>query len=198
MTGLPVWVARTYDRLADLLAAAPDETWDAPSLCETWLVRHVVAHVTMPARLSPEQFGAEMVAAGGSFAVLSETVARRDATLPVDDLLDQLRSPGLHAWQPPGGGAAGALSHAVIHSLDVTIALGRPSVAPTEAVVAVLDQLTAARGNWFGVDLTGVRLEATDTDWSWGGGQLVRADSGALVALLGGRTLPDGRRLRRD
>jgi hypothetical protein len=90
------------------------------------------------------------------------------------------------------------LSHAVIHSLDVTIALGRPSVAPTEAVVAVLDQLTAARGNWFGVDVTGARLEATDTDWSWGGGVLVRADSGALVALLGGRTLPDGRRLRRD
>ncbi len=198
MTDLPIWVARTYGRLADLLAAAPGETWDAPSLCETWLVRHVVAHVTMPARLSPEQFGAEMAAAGGSFTVLSETVARRDATLPVDDLLDQLRSPRLHAWQPPGGGAAGALSHAVIHSLDVTIALDRPSVAPTEAVVAVLDQLTAARGDWFGVDLTGVRLEATDTDWSWGGGRLVRADSGALVALLGGRTVPDGRRLRRD
>ena len=198
MTDLPIWVARTYGRLADLLAAAPGETWDAPSLCETWLVRHVVAHVTMPARLSLEQFGAEMAAAGGSFTVLSETVARRDATLPVDDLLDQLRSPRLHAWQPPGGGAAGALSHAVIHSLDVTIALDRPSVAPTEAVVAVLDQLTAARGDWFGVDLTGVRLEATDTDWSWGGGRLVRADSGALVALLGGRTVPDGRRLRRD
>ena len=74
----------------------------------------------MPARLTPEQFGAEMAAAGGDFTVLSDTVAARDAALPVADLLDQLRSPGLHAWQPPGGGAAGALSHAVIHSLDVT------------------------------------------------------------------------------
>jgi uncharacterized protein (TIGR03083 family) len=193
MTDLQSWVAPTYDRLADLLAAAAVDVWDAPSLCEKWLVRHVIAHVTMPARLTPERFGAEMAAAGGDFTVLSNTVAARDASLPVVDLLDQLRSPKLHAWQPPGGGAAGALSHAVIHSLDVTIALDRPAAAPREAVIAVLDQLTAANGTWFAVDLTDVRLEATDTAWSWGRGQVVRADSGSLAALLSGRTLPDGR-----
>lgn len=190
MTDPQSWVAPTYKGLADLLTATAVGTWDAPSLCEKWLVRHVIAHVTMPARLTPEQFGAEMAAAGGEFAVLSDTVATRDASLPVADLLDQLRSPSLHAWQPPGGGAPGALSHAVIHSLEVTIALDRLAVAPTEAATAVLDQLTAASGTWFGVDLTGVRLEAVDTDWSWGNGQLVRADSGSLVALLSGRALP--------
>ncbi|WP_222267277.1 maleylpyruvate isomerase family mycothiol-dependent enzyme [Modestobacter marinus] len=194
---LQAWVARTYDGLADLLAAGPAGTWDAPSLCAGWQVRHVVAHVTMPARLSAEQFGAEMAAAGGDFTLLSDTVAARDASLPTAELLDALRSPVLHGWQPPGGGAAGALSHAVVHALDVTVALGRPAVAPAEAVVAVLDRLTAADGAVFGIDLAGVRLEAADTDWSWGDGALVRADSGALVALLSGRRLPDGRVLRR-
>ena len=77
----------------------------------------------------------------------------------------------------------------------MTIGLDRPPAAPAEAVTAVLDQLTAAAGSWFGVDLTEVRLEATDTDWSWGTGELVRADTGRLVALLSGRKLPDGRRL---
>jgi uncharacterized protein (TIGR03083 family) len=198
MTDLQSWVAPTYDGLADLLAAAPGETWDAPSLCEKWQVRHVVAHVAMPVRLTPERFGAEMAAAGGDFGVLSDTVAARDAALPPAEQLDALRSPVLHAWQPPGGGAAGALSHAVIHSLDVTVALGRPAVAPADALVAVLDQLTAADGAWFGVDLTGVRLEATDGDHTWGAGDdVVRADTGALVALVSGRTLPDGRALPR-
>jgi uncharacterized protein (TIGR03083 family) len=191
------WVALTYNGLADLLASAPAESWDAPSLCEKWQVRHVIAHVTMPARLTPEQFGAEMAVAGGDFTVLSDTVAVRDASLPEADQLDALRSQVLHEWQPPGGGAAGALSHAVIHSLDVTIALDRPAVAPNKAVVAVLDQLADANGAWFGVDLTGVRLEATNTDWSWGSGQAVRAGGGQLVALLSGRTLPDGRSLQR-
>jgi hypothetical protein len=53
----------------------------------------------------------------------------------------------------------------------------------------------------FGVDLTDVRLQAADTDWAWGNGQLVRADSGSLVALPSGRDAPFsqaelGRRLR--
>ncbi len=197
MTDLQSWVAPTYDGLADLLASAPAETWDAPSLCEKWQVRHVVAHVTMPARLTPAQFGAEMAAAGGDFTVLSDTVAVRDAFLPIEAQLDALRSPQLHAWQPPGGGSAGALGHAVIHSLDVTVALDRPAAAPDDAVVAVLDQLTAANGAYFGLDLTGVRLEADDADWAWGEGETVRAGIGELVALLAGRTLPDGRTLRR-
>ncbi|GIE29322.1 hypothetical protein Ait01nite_023670 [Actinoplanes italicus] len=214
MTSPQNWVAPTCRGLADLLEAVPGQSWDAPSLCEKWLVRHVIAHVTMPVRLSPERFGAEMAAAGGDFTVLSDTVAERDASLPIADLLDQLRSPSLHAWQPPGGGAAGALSHAVIHSLDVTIALGRPAVAPDGAISAVLDRLAAAGGAMFGLDLTGVRLEAADgaasgldlagvaaevadTVWSWGEGRTVRAERTALVALLSGRTLPDGSRLPR-
>ncbi|PZA18892.1 maleylpyruvate isomerase N-terminal domain-containing protein, partial [Modestobacter versicolor] len=82
MTDLQTWVAPTCEGLADLLDAAPDETWDAPSLCAGWQVRNVVAHVTMAARLTPEQFGAEMAAARGDFGVLSDTVAARDGALP--------------------------------------------------------------------------------------------------------------------
>ncbi|RIV39986.1 maleylpyruvate isomerase family mycothiol-dependent enzyme [Micromonospora radicis] len=197
MTEPQGWVGPTYVRLAELLAAAPAEAWDAPSLCDRWLVRHVVAHVTMPARLTAEQFGAELAAAGGDFTALSDAVAARDGSLPAEVLLDQLRAPLLHAWRPPGGGAAGALSHAVVHSLDVTVALGRPPTAPPEAVTALLDQLTAAEGAVFGVNPTGLRLAATDDGWGWGNGRLVRADRGALVALLAGRVLPDGRTLPR-
>jgi hypothetical protein len=63
-------------------------------------------------------------------------------------------------------------------------------------VVAVLDQLAATNRAWFGVDLTGVRLEATNANWSCGSGEAVLADSGQLVALLSGRALPDGRSLQ--
>jgi uncharacterized protein (TIGR03083 family) len=195
---LQQWVTHTYEDLADLLADGPEDAWDAATLCEAWQVRHVVAHVTMPVRLTPEEFRAEMAAAGGDFGRLSDTVAERDGALPTGDLLADLRSPALHAWQPPGGGAAGALSHAVIHSLDVTVALDTPPVAPDDAVIAVLDQLTAANGAFFGLDLTGTRLEADDADWAWGEGEVVRAGTGELVALLGRRTLPDGRTLRRQ
>ncbi len=196
MTDVQIWVAPTYTALADLLESSDDSVWDMPSLCEGWQVRHVVAHVTMPARMTQEQFGADMAAAGGDFTTFSNTVAARDGALPEADLLAQLRSEQLHSWQPPRGGAAGALNHAVIHSLDITVALDRPSVSPAEALAAVLGQLTAAEGSVFGLDLTDVRLEATDVSWSWGTGRAIQADSGSLVSLLGGRTLPDGTSLR--
>ena len=81
----------------------------------------------------------------------------------------------------------------MIHSLDITVALGGPAVAPAGAVLAGLEQLAAADCAVFGVDLTDARTEATDATWARGSGRTVRADSGSLVALLGGRTLPDGR-----
>ena len=171
-------MATTYAGLADLLETDPD-AWDAPSLCAGWQVRHVVAHVTMPVRLTPELFGAEMAAARGDFTVLSDTVAARDAALPVAVLLDQLRSAELHAWEPPGG-PSGALNHAVIHALDVTLALGRPSLAPPDALAAVREQV--ADGDLFGVDPEGVREQDAPDE---------------AVALLAGRTLPDGRALPR-
>jgi uncharacterized protein (TIGR03083 family) len=186
------WVQHTYEGLAELLSSA---AWEAPTLCARWQVRHLVAHVTMPARLTPEQFGAEMAAARGDFGVLSDTVAARDADLPAPDLLAALRSPRLHGWLPAGGGATGALTHAVVHSLDVTVALDAPPTAPTPALAAVLDLL--ADGTVFGVDPGEHRLEAADTGWSSGEGDVLRADSGALIALLAGRTLPDGRVLPR-
>ena len=197
MSDLQAWVAPTCERLADVLADSPLEAWDRPSLCEGWQVRHVVAHVTMPARLTPAQFGAEMAAAGGDFGVLSDAVAARDATLPVAEHLAGLRSPVLHQWQPPGGGAVGALTHAVVHAVDALAPLGHQAVLPAEAVREVLDQLVAADGHWFGVDLRDVRLESADGSWGQADGEVVRADTASLVALVSGRTLPDGRSLRR-
>lgn len=196
MTGPQDGVAPTLEGLAGLLDARPD-AWDVPSLCDGWLVRHVVAHLTMPVRLTPETFGAELAAAGGDFGVLSDRVALRDGDLPVGQLLAQLRSPVLSAWQPPGGGAVGALSHAVIHALDVTVALGVAAVAPADAVELVLGELVAARGSWFGVDLSGTRLEDSESGKSWGTGSALRGDVGSLVSLASGRTLPDGRALAR-
>ena len=41
-------IAEEYGALAGLLEAAGPDVWDAPSLCEKWRTRGVVAHVTMP------------------------------------------------------------------------------------------------------------------------------------------------------
>lgn len=186
-TDLQPLVGEVYTALADLLETLPDEAWNSPSLCAGWRVREVIAHVTMPARLSMEEFGAEMAAADGDFTVLSNTVAARDAGLPREQHLANLRSPLLHAWEPPGGGASGALSHAVIHALDVTGALGLPNVAPDDATRAVLDDIARGGYRHFGTNLDGIHLRAKDLDWQWGSGRTVTADAGELISLTTGR-----------
>ena len=119
-------VAAEFLALADLLEGAADAQWDTPSLCAGWRVREVVAHMTMAARYSEEQFMTELRRCGLDFGRLSNELAARDAELPPGELLAGLRSEVMQHWTPPGGGWHGALNHVVIHGLDVTVALGVP------------------------------------------------------------------------
>lgn len=186
--------ARTYLGLADLLQTLPPARWDTPSLCEEWRVREVVAHVTMPARYDEEAFTAELRDCGFDFGRLSNKIASRDAQLPAADLVGNLRDEVLHRWTPPGGGPEGALSHAVIHGLDITVPLGEPPRSPGEAIRAVLDGLTSGGAHaHFGTDIDGRALQATDIDWSYGSGSPLRGTAADLVLHISGRKLPAGR-----
>ncbi len=184
-------VADEYRALADLLEACGPAVWDAPSLCEGWRTREVVAHMTMPARYEGPAFMAELEAAGGDFTVLSNTVAARDGELPAAVLLGDLRSEVLHGWQPPGGGLEGALTHCVIHGLDITEAVPLERRVPTERIARVLGIVAAP--DLFGVDLGGVELRADDVDWWFGSGVPVTGPAQALVLVVCGRRLPPGR-----
>jgi uncharacterized protein (TIGR03083 family) len=187
-------VAAEFLSLADLLAAASAAQWDTPSLCEGWRVREVIAHMTMPARYSEAEFLAELRRREFDFTRLSNEVASRDASLPAGELVAGLRSEVMHRWAPPGGGYHGALNHVVIHGLDVTVPLGVPRRAPGETIRAVLDDLARGGGHaHFGVDIQGRRLEASDLDWSYGSGAVLRGAAEDLALVICGRAVPEGR-----
>jgi uncharacterized protein (TIGR03083 family) len=191
-------IAEEYLVLADLLENSGPQVWDEPSLCEGWRTREVVAHVTMPVRYSGPAFMAELEAAGGDFTRLSNAVAARDGALPTDRLLTDLRSEVLHGWQPPGGGADGALTHCVVHCLDIVEAIPLSRRVPGERIAKVLSLVAdPAAPNLFGADLSGVELRADDLDWSYGAGALAEGPAQALVSVACGRLLPVGR-LRGD
>lgn len=187
-------VAAEFLALADLLGALPDAAWDTPSLCAGWRVREVVAHMTMAVRYPPAEFGALLRDCGGDFTRLSNMVASRDATLPRSTLEGNLRDEEMHRWVPPGGGPAGALNHVVIHGLDITVPLGVPRRSPATTMRFILDGLTSGGGHaYFGFDLSGLSLQATDIEWAFGSGAPVRGAAEDLALLICGRTLPPGR-----
>lgn len=177
--------------LADQLSRLAEGEWDSPTLCEGWTVRHVVAHLLMPLRYSRMTFAIGMLRARGDFNRFADRIARRDAMVPPAELLHALRENAEDPYQPPGGGHEGALTDLVVHSLDITRPLGVPSGIDPAAVTLALDQLIGpASVKFFDLRLDGLRLRATDLDWSHGKGREVAGPAEDLVMGLARRRTP--------
>ena len=183
-------VAAERRAFGDVLEGLAESDWDAPSLCAGWRVREVVAHMTMPFRYSAPRFLGEMVRSRGNFARMADRVARRDAQAPIGTLLDGWRTNDDHPWKPPGGGLEGALTHDVVHGLDITVPLrhrapgrrARPARRPRP-------RDDPAEPEALRSDLTGIRLEADDLDWTWGDGEPLRGRARHLLLVLMDRRL---------
>ncbi|HCU94809.1 MAG TPA: hypothetical protein DHU96_19750 [Actinobacteria bacterium] len=192
-TGIGEAIAAERRQLADLLAGLPPASWDAASLCAGWRVREVVAHMTMPFRYSGARFMIEMMKARGNFNRMADRSARRDAALPAEVLVASLRDNEQTPWKPPGGGLEGALTHDVIHGLDITVPLGTGRNVPEQHLRIVLDAITQPRSRkFFGADLAGIQFRAGDLDWSFGSGTPVTGQAQHLALALCGRRLPAG------
>ncbi len=179
--------------LAAMLAALRPEQWDAPTLCAGWRVREVVAHMTMAFRMPAPRFLLELARSRFRFNAMADRQARHDAAvMSAAGLLAAVRDNIEHPWSPPGGGPAGALSHDVIHGLDISVGLGLDRRPPPARVGLVLDTMSRRNVGFFGVDLTGVRLEATDLDWQLGTGAPLRGAAQDLLLVVGGRRVPSG------
>lgn len=188
---LQAMVTADYLALGDLLEALPPSRWDTPSLCEGWRIREVVAHLTMPARYGEAEFMAELKECDFDFGRLSNRIAERDGALPTSRLVADVFSDVLHGWQPPGGGAMGALNHVVIHSLDITVPLGVQRRSPDPTIRVILDSMAAGGAARFGVDISDVALTATDLNWSSGSGQERSGSAEDLVLYMSGRKVDD-------
>jgi uncharacterized protein (TIGR03083 family) len=182
--------AETYaerERLLGLLEGLSAEQWATASLCGGWAVRDVLAHMTMPFRVRTLQMMGGLVRARFSFNRYAEREARTAAKALGEEALlallrDNLRTP----WRPPGGGEVGALSHDVIHGLDITEPLGLPA-APPERIALVLDHSDAKLLAYFGAPIAGKRFVATDAELSLGEGTPLHMPVKDILLFVTGR-----------
>lgn len=170
---------------ADLLDDLSPQQWQAPTLCSGWNVRDVVAHTI--AYLGQTRMGltAALLAARGQIDRLNESALR---TAPGPEELRGLIRAGV---DPSGVGALYgcrvALIECLIHQQDVRRPLGVPRIIPAGTLRA---SLTFARvspvigGAW---RTRGLRLIATDLDWSAGHGPVIRGPGEALLLAMTGR-----------
>jgi hypothetical protein len=147
----------------------------------------------MPFRLSMGRFALEMLRARGNFNKMADRSARADAAvMSSEELIASLRDNVNHPWKPPGGGFEGALSHDVIHGLDITVGLGLERTVPEDRMRLVLGALSPKNAKYFGVDLDDIELRADDIDFSYGSGSVLAGSAQDLLLVLCGRRLPAG------
>ncbi|ASR33796.1 DinB family protein [Prauserella marina] len=171
--------------LADLLSTLTPEQWDTPSLCEGWRVRDVVAHVAGYEDL--DRFGLARRFVRGWIVNTNQVRVEELRGLTNEELLDRLRSHLVPRGVTSGFGGMIALVDGTIHHQDIRRPLGLPREIPAARLRRVLDatmrnpRLPAWRVT------RGLRLTATDLDWSHGKGREVRGPAEALLMAAAGR-----------
>lgn len=167
--------------LASDLAGLSAERWSRPSLCAEWSVRDVLAHMTATAKITPASFFPKFIGSGFSFARMqAKDIANEQGSTP-EDTFAGFESV-LNSEKRPPGPPATMLGETLLHSEDIRRPLGIEHSYPIEAVVQVADFYKGSN-LILGTKkrITGVKLQATDANWSHGSGPEV---SGPMVSLL--------------
>lgn len=177
----------------EFLASLTPAQWDAPSLCQGWRIRDVAVHLLVDEPV--EQLGlpvALLKAAWFRFSVdrINDWWIRRNHDRPTGSIVAAFDGP----WQPGRIskllGPRTAVRAMVIHHQDMRRPLGMHRVVPQEPLRATLDVILTARGS---TNLgsfersSGLRLQATDIDWSWGDGPAVLGPAEAILMAVSGR-----------
>ncbi len=190
-----VWKAVSERRyaIADLLSEVGPDAWEHPSLCDGWTVGHVAAHLTMPLLGLHELVLLAVRHRGRTNRLICEGSIAMERRYGRDEVLRRLRRLAGMNRHVPGLGCREALIDAIGHEQDIALPLGLTVVPPPHHVAEAADRVLALAGRtgsrvFRQLPLDGVRLAATDHDWSAGAGPDVTATMLDLYLLLIGRT----------
>jgi len=189
-----VWPTVHAERraLADDLERLNDEQWSTRSLCSDWTVRDVVAHMTSTAKISGATFFPKVIGSGFSLTRMQARDIARERGVSPSATLQGFTSVIDSSKHPPGPGDTW-LGEVLIHSEDVRRPLGLEHEYPRDAVVEVADFY---KGSNLVIGakrrITGLRLRATDVEWSTGEGpEAAGPILSLLMAMTGRKTVLD-------
>ena len=177
----------------DFLACLTPAQWDEPSLCQGWRIRDVAVHLLVDEPV--EQLGLPLAlvkAAWFRFSVhrINDWWVQRNRDRPAGSIVTAFAG----AWQPGRisklVGPRTSVRAMVIHHQDMRRPLRMRRVVPEERLRAALEVILTPRGS---INLgsfergSGLRLQATDIDWSWGDGPAVHGPAESILMAVAGR-----------
>jgi uncharacterized protein (TIGR03083 family) len=176
---------------ADFLEALPQEDWARPSLCEGWTVRDVGAHLAF-AQARVREILWPSLRAGFRYDVIIRDTAVR-SPLTHEGIVTTLRGFVGSRRRAPFITDLEPLIDILVHTQDICRPLGVEHPMPLEAAAAAADRVLSTPPpirRW--KPPRGIRLVATDVDWSYGSGDDAPAPMAShLLALTGRLPVPE-------
>jgi uncharacterized protein (TIGR03083 family) len=180
-------IHRERAAMADTLSTLTPAQWTTPSLCGGWSVRETAAHIVLGSEQTTPHFMARMAASGFRFNHMMDRDARRTGLQPPDELIARLRACVTTTNHPPAP-VKTMLGEIVVHSDDIRRPLGLAGDTSPDAIVACLEMYKAASfplGTRKRIE--GLRMVATDLDWSHGQGPEVTGPGMPMLMAMTGR-----------
>ncbi len=169
---------------ADVLDSLTDEQLAGTTLCAEWTPLEVAAHLVSFVELSLPGMMLGMAKAGFNSDKAWMANAEKYKAMGAPAISKALRDKGAKPAPMPVFSTGVVLMDVAVHTQDVRRGLGLDGALNEEVLRYALDWATTHKQRKIHVEpkhIDGLRLEATDMDWSWGDGALV---SGPAEALL--------------
>lgn len=173
---------------AYLAGLSPDE-WNRPSLCSDWSVADVAAHMLGIPTVSKGATFLTFLGSGFNLGKFSDKViARIRSEKSPEELATTMSAAAGSRNVPLGLKPMGVLAETLVHSGDISEGVGRPLAFPPDHYAAGLDYLKDAQPVLGCKErIAGLRLQATDVDWSHGDGPAVQGTAQHLAMAVTGR-----------
>jgi uncharacterized protein (TIGR03083 family) len=187
MTDLMPMVHAERRSLASFLDTLSPDQWSMPTWCDRWNVQQLVGHLTAAGNITAPHFFAGFVRTGFSFDKFVDSDLQKYATGTPADVRERYDAI-IDSNRKPPGPAYVALGEVMVHGEDIMRPLGARGEHPAEhlATLAELYKKTGAplRAK---TRVAGLKLAATDVDWSTGDGPEVRGPCMSLILAMVGR-----------
>ena len=183
------------ENLADIdsvLQSLDDSQWEAATLCDGWRVRDLAGHFVVGTRVPVPRVAAKVMAGGFRLDAVVDRESRKagddHSIAELRDIMHDIatadRLTGVAARFPKKQ----FLADSTTHLLDIVTPLDIDRPIPDDRLVATLAALVGLKAWGSKQRAKGLRLVATDVDWTHGDGLEVRGTSRALILTLGGRS----------
>jgi len=174
--------------LGEFLDTISPEQWTTPTWCHKWNVQDLVGHLTAAGNITAPHFFGGFIRTGFNFDKFVEGDMQKYAQGSPADVRARYDAI-IESDRTPPGPAYVALGEVMVHGEDIRRPLGARGDHPAEHLTTLAEvykktgaPLRAKKR------LVGLKLEATDVEWSTGDGPEVRGPCMSLILAMVGRT----------